>query len=303
MNQPWEPEITVQIGQAARMITAQFPQLQPVHITNFGEGFDNSVFLVNNQYVFRFPRKEMAVSLLAAECRILPLLAPNLPIPIPHPHFLGRPEAGYPWPFAGYELLPGKTPFRLTEEQRIMSAKPFALFLKKLHDFPIGKAEQLQIPYDQLDRMNLVKRKPMLETSIESAKRNGLLDSGTEEKLHDFLSTIHASFKDETRTLVHGDLHMKNFLVDDKGKISAVIDWGDTHIGHPVIDLSIVYSFLPPAGRNEFFQWYGDVLPEWKIAARFKAIHSLIMLLSYANDQEDLKLVNECCASLRIALN
>src|SRR6266849_3644209 len=39
--------------------------------------------------------------------RVLPLLAPHLPLPIPAPEFVGIPDEGYPYPFAGYELIPG----------------------------------------------------------------------------------------------------------------------------------------------------------------------------------------------------
>ncbi|WP_042460154.1 phosphotransferase [Neobacillus dielmonensis] len=302
MSKPWEPEHDISIDNATEMIEKQFPQLKPAQVTILGEGFDNSVFLVNNQYVFRFPRRQIAATLMETECRILPLIAPMLPFSIPHPQFLGIPENEYPWPFAGYEMLRGNTPVGLTEEQRAQSAKPLALFLKNLHSFPTRKAKQLSIPYDQLGRLNLVKRKPMLEENIERAMEQGLLDSFIVEKLNSFLATISGPFEDETLALVHGDLHIKNMLVSDKGEISAVIDWGDLHIGHPVIDLSIVYSFLPAAGRNEFFQWYGDVLPEWKKAAKFKAIYTLMMLLLYADAQNDQVLRTECDAALRLAL-
>ncbi|WP_462408591.1 phosphotransferase [Neobacillus sp. Marseille-QA0830] len=301
MTEPWSPEHAVTINRATSIIQKQFPQLQPVRVTNLGEGFDNSVFRVNNQYVFRFPRREIAANLMRTECRILPSIAPKMPIPIPNPLFLGMAEGDYPWPFAGYALLRGKTPTALTEEQRIQSAKPLALFLKKLHGFPLKKAEELQIPYDQLGRMDVVKRKPILEANLEKATR--LLDSDLVDKLQQFFSTINAPFGDKALTLVHGDLHFKNLLVDDNGQLSAVIDWGDTHIGHPAVDLSIVYGFLPASGRNEFFHWYGEIKPEWKTTAKFKAMYTLIMLLLYADDQEDRELVNECGATLHLALD
>ncbi|QPA31312.1 hypothetical protein [Thermaerobacillus caldiproteolyticus] len=33
--------------------------------------------------------------------------------------------------------------------------------------------------------------------------------------------------------------------MNDEGILSEVIDWGNVHIGHPAVDLVIVYSFLP----------------------------------------------------------
>lgn len=231
------------------------------------------------------------------------MLEPLLLIVIPNPIFIGKPKDDYPWPFGGYKVLPGKTPARLTLEQRLLSVEPLVHFLKILYDFPLEVAEKLQVPYDQMDRVNIIKRMPMLEANIQKAKSKGLINQTIVDQLQFFLSTIRKPIKDETITLVHGDLHIRNFLVNETGSISAIIDWGDMHIGHPAIDLSIVYSFLPAEGRDHFYKIYGDVHPEVKKLARFKAIYSLIVLLLYADDLKDEELIGECRASLNLALN
>ncbi|WP_164745619.1 phosphotransferase [Neobacillus mesonae] len=303
MNQPWSPEKLISDLKAAEIIEKQFPKLKPVTTEILGEGFDNSVFLVNKQFVFRFPRREIAAKLMQTENRALPALAPLLPIPAPNPLFIGKPEAEYPWQFGGYEILPGKTAAALTHEQRMLSVEPLAHFLRTLHDFPLEEAKKLQIPYDQLDRINILKRKPMLETNIESARENGLLNQNLVESLYTFLATITEPIKERTQTLVHGDLHIRNFLVNETGRISAIIDWGDMHIGNPAIDLSIIYSFLPASGREHFFKLYGDVEPEVKKLARFKAVYSILVLLLYAEDLKDEELIKEAQLSLHVALS
>ncbi|MBS4213857.1 MULTISPECIES: phosphotransferase [Neobacillus] len=303
MSSPWSPERVISNEKAVMMIEKQFPQLKPVSIQVFGEGFDNSVFLVNEQFVFRFPRREIAVNLLRVENRLLPVAAPLLPIPVPDPIFQGNQEEGYPWPFAGYKLLSGKPLSCLTPEQRMLSVEPLAKFLKTLHAFPINEAEKLGVPYDELGRTDIFKRKPMLEANIEKAKELGLIGEQEQERLHLFLSTVWKPFEDDSKTLVHGDFHIRNMLVDDSGRVSAVIDWGDAHIGSPAIDLSIVYSFIPAEGRDYFFQLYGNVTPEIKMIARFRAVYSLIMLLLYGDSQKDERLVNEGRTALGLALD
>ncbi|MEH7436989.1 phosphotransferase [Neobacillus drentensis] len=302
MSQPWAPERVISEKEAGLMIEKQFPQLQPAQMKVLGEGFDNSVFLVNNQYVFRFPRREIAANLIQTENRLLPVIEPLFPIAIPNPKFQGIPVEDYPWPFGGYEILPGKTPARLTKEQRMQSVEPLAQFLRTLHDFPVTEALKLQVPYDQLERINIIKRMPMLASNIEKAKQKGLLDQNAVDLLQSFLSTIEKPLEDDTKTLVHGDLHIRNMLVDENGRISAVIDWGDTHIGHPAVDLSIAYSFLPAEGREPFFTLYGDISPEVKKVARFKAIYSILVLLLYGEDLQDTDLVEECRSTLLLAL-
>ncbi|MGG3562128.1 phosphotransferase [Neobacillus rhizosphaerae] len=302
MSQPWSPERVISEQEVRRMIEKQFSRLKPASLKVLGEGFDNSVFLVNNQYVFRFPRREIAANLIQTENRLLPVIEPLLPIPIPNPKFQGIPEGDYPWPFGGYEILPGKTPARLTKEQRMQSVEPLARFLRTLHDFPVIEAQKLQVPYDQLERMNIIKRMPMLASNIEKANQKGLIDQNAVELLQSFLSTIEKPLEDDTKTLVHGDLHIRNMLVDENGRVSAVIDWGDTHIGHPAVDLSIAYSFLPAEGREQFFNLYGDVPSEVKKVARFKAIYSILVLLLYGEDLKDKDLVYECRSTLLLAL-
>ncbi|MCM3767670.1 phosphotransferase [Neobacillus niacini] len=300
MNDPWSPEIEVSKSIAELMIGCQFPQLKPVTAHVLGEGFDNSVYLVNGQFVFRFPRREMAAGLLETEIRLLPEIAPLLPIPVPNPLFVGTPDEPFPWPFAGYKLLSGVTPTGLTLEQRMQSVEPLAQFLKTLHAFSASEAEKLGVPHDQLGRLNFLKRKPILEANMEKAK--GLMGYDEMERIGGFLSSIRRPFTDETKALVHGDLHIRNMLVDEAGRVLAVIDWGDTHIGHPALDLSIVYSFLPPEGRESFFQMYGEVEPEIKRMARFKAIYTLLLLLLYGENRGDVHLVGDCRTALRLAL-
>jgi aminoglycoside phosphotransferase (APT) family kinase protein len=301
MSNPWSPEIEISTLQAELMIGRQFPELRPFHVKVLGEGFDNSVFLVNGQFVFRIPRREMAAGLLETENRLLPVIAPMLPIPVPNPIFVGVPKGRYPWPFAGYKLLDGTVPSGLTREQRMLSVEPLAQFLKTLHAFPTSEAERLGVPYDQLGRLDFTKRKPMIEGNMEKAK--GLIGADEMEQLRVFIFSLQKPFADKTRTLVHGDFHIRNMLVDEAGRISAVIDWGDTHIGHPALDLSIIYSFLPPEARGEFFQVYGEVKPEIKLMARFKALYTLLLLLLYGDNMNDELLVCECRKALQQALS
>ena len=70
-------------------------------IAPLGAGWDNTAYLVNDTWVFRFPRRSIAVELLRNEAALLPALAPRLPLPIPQPCYLGEPDGRYPWCFAG----------------------------------------------------------------------------------------------------------------------------------------------------------------------------------------------------------
>src|SRR4030081_1407652 len=101
---PWTPDLEVDVRQARALIESQFPDLGGQSVKAFGKGWDNTAFLVGGGIVFRFPRRTIAVDLIATEARVMPWIASSLPMPVPIHRWVGRPGLGYPWPFAGYEI-------------------------------------------------------------------------------------------------------------------------------------------------------------------------------------------------------
>jgi aminoglycoside phosphotransferase (APT) family kinase protein len=301
MSQPWSPEIAITAEEAKIIIENQFPQLKPVGIFELGKGFDNTVFKVNEHYVFRFPRREIAVQLLNIENRLLPLLVNDLNIKIPEPIFLGEPTESFKWPFTGYHHVQGNSPGELSSEIRNLSAAPLAQFLKKLHQFPIEKAKEIGVPYDRFERMNINKRKGMLIENIIKAVELQLIDEV--DAAVEWVQSMKDLILDSPLTLVHGDCHIRNILVDQTGVISGIIDWGDTHLGNPSIDLSIAFSFLPPNGREQFFQIYGEVSDSVSTAAKFFALYVSFILLLYGHDLKDERLVASAKESIKLTLS
>lgn len=300
MSPIWDPQEVVTEMLAGQLIEEQFPQLKPVKVEVIGEGFDNTVFRVNNEFIFRFPRRYVAADLLETENKILPKLADKRPIPIPNPTFIGVANEKYPWSFTGYPIVLGTTPGILPSEKRMQSVEKLALFLKKLHRFPIKEALNVKVPYDELNRLDIDIRRPKLKENLQKASELSLFT--TREKLEPFIESISSEKTEMELALVHGDLHTRNMLVDSEGKVSGIIDWGDTHIGNPAIDLSIVYAFIPPEGRELFYNIYGSVDKHTENLAKFKAIYTTILLLLYAHDHSNLLLIDECKEILRQVL-
>jgi aminoglycoside phosphotransferase (APT) family kinase protein len=300
-QQPWSPEIAINPDVARDIIEAQFPELIPVSIAELGKGFDNTVFIVNDKYVFRFPRREIAVQLLTVENQLLPLLVNQVNIAIPEPIFFGQATKEYKWPFTGYKHVKGDSPGVLSNEIRNLSAVPLALFLKKIHQFSTVQAEKFGVPHDRFERMNIGKRKEMLLGNIKKAADLQLIEE--DQAALDWLSTMGETQLNPPVTLVHGDCHIRNILVNQEGIISGIIDWGDMHIGNPAIDLSIAYSFLPQSGRELFFEKYGQVSDEIKMVAKFFAIYVSFILLLYGHDIKDKQLVASTKESIKLALN
>ncbi|MGP7819802.1 phosphotransferase [Niallia sp. 01092] len=295
------PERVVSRELAGKLLHNQFPNLVVESIEEFGEGFDNTIFLVNKKFVFRFPRREIAMKLLQTEAKLLPLLAGQLPLTVPEPVYFGRESKEYPWSFIGYNLVEGVVPKRITAAQRIGMAKPLALFLKDLHQTSLSKIKQIPVPYDEFFRLDIGKRKVKLLENILILQSNDNIE--LYKRAEKYALSLQPIQLEKIEVLTHGDLHIRNMIVDEKGQLAGVIDWGDSHIGHPAVDLSIIFSMLPSASRPEFFQIYGEVNEATIQLAQFKAVYTTVVLLSYALDKEDADLYLDAKNSLKFALN
>src|SRR5262249_51211727 len=100
-------------------------------------------------------------------------------------------------------------------------------------------------------------------------------------------------------SLLHGDLYARHLLLDESDHLAAVIDWGDVCIGDPAVDLSIVYTFLPPGARDAFWAEYGFADEATRCRARHVGLARYgIQLLAYAADVGDTDLAVESAAAL-----
>jgi aminoglycoside phosphotransferase (APT) family kinase protein len=284
MPQAWDPEREVGAELARALIEEQFPALRPARPVPLGRGWDNSVFQVNGAWVFRFPRRQIAVPLLETELRLLAGLAPRLPLPVPVPEMAGVPTARFPWPFAGYRFLPGRTADQavLAGEERAAAAPVLGRFLKVLHAMTPPRG----LVRDRLGRLEAARLIAQARTRLRE------------------LSQPEPPWLDQpvrapgANTLVHGDLHARQLLVDERGALCGVIDWGDTHLGDRASDLAVAHLFLPARARPAFLAAYGEVDPATWLLARLRALHVAAATGAYALHTGDAPLLREAHTAL-----
>lgn len=306
MGRQWTADIIITVEMVQTLLSVQFSELSYADVQVLDAGWDNSVFLVNRNCVFRFPRRKVAVELIEMENRVLPWLSSRLPLAIPNPRFVGEPTPEYPFPFSGYFKINGSVPHRLNlnDTKRAESSVHLAQFLRVLHSIPTDLAIDRGVPAsDNIGRMDIEKHIPMFVAKVEEAYNKRLVQDP-----HALLTAVDKLPRIErngqsNKAVVHGDLNFRNFLVDDDGTPTGVIDWGDVHIGHPAIDLSLVYSYLPPAARPNFFEVYGEVHPETLLLAYFRALYANIVILIYAHDIGDARQVLEAQRSISNTLS
>lgn len=296
----WSAELVVDAALARRLIERQFPEVDARSLHLLGEGWDNTVWLVDERWVFRFPRRAIAVPAVERQVAILPRLAPLLPLAIPEPAFAGRPSDGYAWPFFGAPFVPGRevADAELDDEERAQLARPLGAFLRALHDAEVPGAEAL--PVDPMGRADMSSRVPRTRERLAELVELGLWEppDGVEELLGEAVPLPAAV----GAVLAHGDLHLRHLLVAD-GRASAVIDWDDLCRGDPSIDLMLVWCLLPPEARPEFLAAYGAASDEQLLRARVLALFLCGTLAVYARHEGLRRLEREAVAGLGRAVS
>ncbi len=291
--QKWEPQRTLDADGARTLLHARLPEVRADTVVLLGAGWDNTCFLVDDKYVFRFPRRPFGAEVVALERRVLNALAATLPVRIPEPRYLAPPAGDDPWPFAGYSLVPGETACRVPfdESARAALAAPLGHFLGVLHglDFDAG------LPGDVIGRMDLAKRTARIPDQLAELTRVGLIDNEDEYRP---LAKGLMPF-DGPGVLCHGDLYARHIILDENAALSGVIDWGDVHRGDPAVDLMIAYVLLPATARDRLFDAYGSVDDNTRRRARFRALSHTATVGPYAAETQDEPLLEACRFALR----
>jgi aminoglycoside phosphotransferase (APT) family kinase protein len=277
----WAAELRVDEALAERLLAAQFPPLPERSLALLGEGWDYAAFLVDERWVFRFPRRAVVVPGTEREIATLPVLAPLLPAAIPKPEYVGRPSEDFPWPFYGARYLRGAEPTpSVSEDARIAFARPLARTLRALHSPATLAAAGESLPFDPMGRGDMAIRVPRTRESFAAVTDLWQPPPEAEELLAHALELP----APKPRAVCHGDLHFRQLLVDGAA-LTGIVDWVDLCRADRGIDLLLVWSFLPPSARGDFFAEYGEVETASLVRARVLALNLMAVLARYGHDE------------------
>jgi aminoglycoside phosphotransferase (APT) family kinase protein len=217
------------------LIEEQHPDLAGLPLTDVGEGWDNHLFRLGRDLCVRLPRHTAASVLIEQEQRWLPVVAPRLPLPVPVPLRVGRPGCGFPWTWTIASWLPGETALRTPPRDLKTTAETLGRFLRALHQpAPDDAPRNIVRGVPLAERDDLVREQARrLRREVDQAKVLALWDRA-----------LQVAEWSGPPLWIHGDLHPGNLLVS-KGRLSAVIDFGDLTAGDPATDLSVVWMLLP----------------------------------------------------------
>ena len=236
-------EVTIDRALVVALLQEQHSDLADLPLSEIGEGWDNKLFRLGDDFMVRVPRRAASAALVEQEQRWLPGLSLQLPLPIPVPLRVGRPSLGFPWAWSVVPWFPGQTALVTPPADLATTAIALRRFLRALH-----RPAPRDAPRNPWRGVPLASRATALEQHLRRVEslvdRRAVLDLW--ERI---LATPPWS---GPPVWIHGDLHPGNLMVSD-GRLSAVIDFGDLTAGDPATDLSACWMLLPsPAARSTF---------------------------------------------------
>lgn len=243
---PVPERISVESEGVRRLVEQQFPQWAGLPVEPVANGgWDNWSFHLGADMVVRLPSASEYAQAVEKEHRWLPMLAPQLPLPIPCPLARGKPSADYPHPWSIYQWLDGVTATMGPIADPVRFATDLADFLSALQSVDAVGGPQ---------------------PGIHNWYRGGTLrawDQDTQRALAELDGRVNVEFAraiweealqapwDGVDRWFHGDVAAGNLLLDN-GRLAAVIDFGTCGVGDPACDLAIAWTLLTIDGRQAF---------------------------------------------------
>ncbi|MCC7160596.1 aminoglycoside phosphotransferase family protein [Candidatus Nomurabacteria bacterium] len=219
-------------------IRKEFPDLKWKRAEHNVEGWDHYVIILDDKYVFRFPRAPKYLAVLKNEILLLEYLKDKVGVPVPQYTYVAEDKS-----FAGYSLIPGiqlkkKVFDSLPKEIKKLLAKQIADFLSSLHKISYEDAKKCHVTiFNTRKHYNELVLNTKKYIFPRVSKKDQLL-------IDDYLKEFKKYLKFPKKVLTHNDLYSKHILLSKNKKyISGIIDFSDRRIDDPARDFAEIWDY------------------------------------------------------------
>ncbi|WP_159946997.1 aminoglycoside phosphotransferase family protein [Rhizobium sp. 18065] len=228
------------------LIADQFPQWAGLPVRKVVPGgWDNQTFRLGETMSVRLPSAGSYAAQVTKEQRILPMLAPQLSLPIPTPLAMGEASPHYAFPFGIYGWITGEPATTAAVSDMFGFADRLAGFIQSLHRAETaGGPPAGQHNFHRGGDLGIYSA----ETVAAIAELGDEIDGNVATAIWNEALSSHW---ERPPVWVHGDIAPGNLLVAG-GQLAAVIDFGTAAIGDPACDLVITWTFLDGEARARF---------------------------------------------------
>jgi aminoglycoside phosphotransferase (APT) family kinase protein len=263
------------------LIAEQFAQWAGLPVRRVElDGVDNTTFRLGDALSVRLPSADAYAEQVEKEHRWLPVLARQLPLPIPEPLAKGVPGRGFPRPWSVYRWIDGEPAASASIADLPQFAADLAGFLAALYAIdPSGG------PWPGTH--NFHRGGPLAfydgQTQDALAELRGHIDTGLAAEVW---QVANEAAWDGKPGWFHGDAQPGNLLVRD-GRLSAVIDFGTSGVGDPACDTTIAWTFFTGQSRQLFKERLPADAATWARGRGWAVWKAMIVLVGELRDDPE----------------
>lgn len=243
-------------------------------LTYVEHGADNIVALVNQSYVFRFPRNEIAAKRLAFETALLQKIGNKMQaVAVPHIQKVATRPLYTVADYIPGEHLTGQQIQSLSQEEQVTIGRTIAKFVAELNQAVSGlEVRRLRIeaavegvdePWPQYFERLFVK------TPLPNEKLRPIIN--------DYYARWNQNIHQEQATYaIHDDLHPSNILFLGP-RMSGVVDFGDANMGSIESELRWLYLMgdVVLNSATEYYQQLTGIYVDAERARVWAIMHEL----------------------------
>jgi aminoglycoside phosphotransferase (APT) family kinase protein len=269
-------EIDIDETLVRSLLASQFPNWADLPLAFYpSSGTDNVIVRLGGDMAVRLPRHARASGQAQAEHIWLPRLAPLLPLSVPEPMAMGRPDEDFPWPWSIGCWLEGEpaTPEHIEEpRQAAVALGRFVAAMQRI-DHPGGPTPGVR---------NSFRGAPLAYRDGQTRYALSVLQEtvDTEAASRAWEAALRAPPWDGPDVWLHGDLQVGNLLAQD-GRLGAVIDFGCLSMGDPACDVMVAWTYLTAETREWFRSELAVNDATWQRARGWALTMGLIALPYY----------------------
>lgn len=267
-------------------INKEFPDFNIFSVAKIGEGWDSKAFIINETWIFRFPKRLEVKNNLKKEALLLPAIQNLLNLAIPTFEYISNTNI-----FAGYKKLEGSffnKEFFIylsgTEQEIIL--KQIADFLLTMHHLDLKELQHValeEINYKENYEAGFMEVQEIIYPSLSTDFQQIITDS-----YNSYLNNRkNFTYK---KSLLHNDISCNHILYNEPKKVlTGIIDFGDIAIGDPDYDLMYLYDELGQQFVKRLLKYYPQV-DTGKLFAKLKFFQLADALQSIIHNMKEHKI-------------
>jgi aminoglycoside phosphotransferase (APT) family kinase protein len=226
------------------LIAEQFPQWSDLPVEFVPQGWDHRTFRLGDALSVRLPSAVGYVPQGEKERRWLPVLAAQLPLPIPAPVAFGTPSGLFPYPWSVFGWLEGD----LLAVNSVVLDRSCAVDLARFL-IALRAVDPAEGPPPGPHSAWRGSSPSVWEADVRRCLP--VLDQDRRDRASQAWNDACAADSEDAPVWFHGDVAAGNLLLRD-GHLAAVLDFGCSGVGDPSCDIAAAWMLFDGDARADF---------------------------------------------------